>query len=74
MTEEVGISSPENVNTTSTWTSWVEEDRPTIKLGVRGNGSRLANECNSRLLAGRIGVVEGDLRETSSDGGAQEDV
>jgi len=42
-TEEVGIRSPEKVNTTSTWTPWVEEDGPTIKSGVRGNDSRLAN-------------------------------
>jgi len=33
-TEEISIRSPEKVNTASTWTPWVEEDRPAVELRV----------------------------------------
>lgn len=61
-TEEIGNRSTEKVNTTSTWTAWVEEDRPTVELRVWRNESGFTNECNNGLLAFRVGVVEGNLR------------
>jgi len=60
-TEEIGIRSPEKVNTASAWTPWVEEDRPTVELRVWRNDSGFANECNNGLLAFRVGVIEGNL-------------